>query len=85
MAFSRRWSPLTDDSIRIELAFEGGQIIAAMVSTATADAVERAVTAGAGGTIELDTTDGRITVVVPRVVYLKRYTKGSQPGFLAGG
>jgi len=84
MVSSRRWSALADDSIRIELAFDGGQIIAAMVSSATADAVERAVTAGAGGTIELDTADGRITVVVPRVVYLKRYTKGSQPGFLAG-
>ena len=79
---SRRWSVLADDSIRIELAFEGGQIIAAMVSTAAA-AVERAVTAGAGGTIEPETTDGRINVVVPRVVYLKRYTKGAQPGFLA--
>ncbi|HEX2304241.1 MAG TPA: hypothetical protein VHH57_11510 [Gaiella sp.] len=54
-----------------------------MVSSETADAVERAVTASAGGTLELDTTDGRITVVVPRVVYLKRYTKGAQPGFLA--
>jgi hypothetical protein len=56
-----------------------------MVPSATADAVERAVTAGAGGTIELDTNDGRITVVVPRVVYLKRYTRGAQPGFLAAG
>jgi hypothetical protein len=46
-----------------------------------ADAVERAVTAGAGGTVALDTDDGRMTVAVPRVVYLKRYTRGSQPGF----
>ena len=74
---------MADDSIRIELAFEGGQIIAAMVSPATADSVERAVTAGAGGTVELDTDDGRITVVVPRVVYFKRFTKGAQPGFLS--
>ena len=55
-----------------------------MVASATADAVERAVSAGAGGTVELDTEDGRITVAVPRVVYLKRYTKGSQPGFQSG-
>lgn len=54
-----------------------------MVTSAAAEAVERAVTAGAGGTIDLETTDGRITVVVPRVVYLKRYTKGAQPGFLS--
>ena len=69
--------------IRIELAFEGGQIFAALVTPAAAEAVERAVNAGAGGTIELETVDGRITVVVPRVVYLKRFTKGSQPGFAA--
>ena len=74
---------MSDDSIRIELAFEGGQIIAAMVSPATADAVERAVSASAGGTVDLDTDDGRITVVVPRVVYFKRFTKGAQPGFLS--
>ena len=74
---------MSDDSIRIELAFEGGQIIAAMVSPATADAVERAVSASAGGTVDLDTDDGRITVVVPSVVYFKRFTKGAQPGFLS--
>jgi hypothetical protein len=41
------------------------------------------VGAGAGGTVELDTEDGRITVVVPRVVYFKRFTRGAQPGFLS--
>jgi hypothetical protein len=56
-----------------------------MVSVDTADAVERAVTASAGGTVEIDTDDGRITVVVPRVVYFKRYTRGAQPGFLSAG
>jgi hypothetical protein len=56
-----------------------------VVSPTTADSLERAVTAGAGGTVGLDTDDGRITVVVPRVVYLKRYTKGAQPGFRSAG
>ena len=74
---------MPDDRIRIELAFKGGQIIAALVSPATADAVEQAVTAGAGGTIALDSNDGRITAAVAQVVYLKRYTRGAQPGFLA--
>ena len=37
--------------------------------------------AGAGGAVQLDTQDGRLTVVVPRVVYLKRYPPGSQVGF----
>jgi hypothetical protein len=52
------------------------------VAPDTADALERAINAGAGGMLELATTDGRLTVSVPRVVYLKRYTKGAQPGFL---
>ena len=34
-----------------------------------------------GGTVQLDTQDGRLTVVVPRVTYLKRYPPGSQVGF----
>jgi hypothetical protein len=78
---SRRWCALPDDSIRIELAFDGGQIIAAAVQPDAADAIERAVAAGAGGTGQLDTEDGRLSVVVPRVVYLKRYPPGSQVGF----
>jgi hypothetical protein len=56
-----------------------------MVSSAMADTLERAVSASAGGTVELETDDGHITVVVPRVVYLKRYRKGSQPGFQSAG
>ncbi len=47
-----------------------------MVSVAAADAVERAVAAGSGGTVDIETDDGRITLVVPRIVYLKRYTRG---------
>ena len=54
-----------------------------MVTPQAAEAVERAVNAGDAGTVEMETDDGRIVVVVPRVVYLKRFTKGSQPGFAA--
>ena len=54
-----------------------------MVTPQAAAAVEHAVSSGGGGTVEIETDDGRITVVVSRVVYLKRFTKGSQPGFAA--
>ncbi len=70
-----------DESIRIELAFEGGQIIAALVAQDTADAVERALAASSQGTLQLDTADGRLTVVLPRVVYLKRFARESSVGF----
>ncbi len=61
--------------------FDGGQIVAATVQPETADAIERAVSAGSGATLQLDAVDGRLTVVVPKVVYLKRYPPGSQVGF----
>ena len=54
-----------------------------MVTPQAAEAVENAVNAGSGGTVEIDTEDGRIAIVVSRVMYLKRFTKGSQPGFAA--
>ena len=52
-----------------------------MVTPQAAEAVERAVNSGAAGTVEIETDDGRIAIVVPRVVYLKRYPPGSQVGF----
>jgi hypothetical protein len=51
-----------------------------MVSPAAADEVERAVAAG-NGTVQVDTVDGRITVVAARVTYVKRYGRESAIGF----
>ncbi len=69
------------ESIRIEVAFEGGQILGANVTVESADAIERAVSAGAGGSLALDTDDGRITIVVPQVVFLKRLARDARVGF----
>lgn len=54
-----------------------------MVTPRAAEAVERAVSTGSDGSVEIETEDGRITIIVSRVVYLKRFTKGAQPGFAA--
>ena len=72
------------ESVRIEVAFEGGQIIGANVTPESADALERAVGAGSGGTLSLDADDGRITVVVPQVVYVHRFARDERPGFGIG-
>jgi hypothetical protein len=71
----------TTESVRIEIAFEGGQIIAALVSAEAADALERAVAATAQGTLQLEADDGRISVVLSRVLYLKRYAREATVGF----
>lgn len=69
------------ESIRVELAFEGGQIIAANVPANQAEGLERAISASAQGTFQLDTDDGRISVALSRVVYVKRYAREARVGF----
>ncbi len=69
------------DSVRVELAFDGGSILSALVTVEGADELERALAAEASGTVMLDSTDGRYTVVLSRVVYMKRYARESRVGF----
>jgi hypothetical protein len=69
------------DSVRIELAFDGGAILSALVTVQGADELERALATEAGGTVMLDSADGRYTVALPRVVYMKRYARESRVGF----
>jgi hypothetical protein len=69
------------DSVRVELCFDGGQILGANVTVKGADELERALATDQGGTLMLDTSDGRFTVVLGRVVYMKRYARESRVGF----
>ena len=70
-----------EDSVRIELAFDGGQIMGAFVTVAGADGLEAALAAGTGGTYALDASDGRYSVVLSRIVYVKRFARESRVGF----
>jgi hypothetical protein len=71
---------LTDgDSVRVEVAFDGGQIMSALVTAASAEALERSI--GAEGTLQLDAQDGRYTVALHRVVYVKRFAREARVGF----
>jgi len=69
--------------IRIEVAFDGGQIMGSFVTAASAEALEKALAEGTKTTAILDTEDGPMTVVLARVVYLKRYARDTQVGFIA--
>ena len=71
----------SSDSVRVELAFEGGQIMSAIVTTKGADELERQLSSGGQGTYALDASDGRYTVMLQRVVYLKRFARESRVGF----
>ncbi len=69
------------DRIRVEVGFDGGQGLAALVSTETADALEAALEQGSESAFRLDAEDGRYTLALRRVVYVKRYAKESRVGF----
>jgi hypothetical protein len=75
------------ERVRIEIAFDGGQIMSALVSTAGADALEQALgaadlRAGTGeAALALDAEDGRYTIALQRVVYVKRFLRESRVGF----
>ena len=71
----------SDQRIRIELAFDGGQIIGALVETASADALERALDSGSDDAVLVEAQDGTFRVVPKRVVYYKRYRPGGRVGF----
>jgi hypothetical protein len=66
---------------RIEVGFEGSQIMSALVTSQAADELETALSNGTGGTLALDAEDGRYTVALNRVVYLKRFAREGRLGF----
>jgi hypothetical protein len=74
----------TDDRVRVELGFEGGQVIGGFVDTASADQLERALHEDGPRVVVLKTEDGPYHVVVPSVAYFRRFTRASRVGFGSG-
>ena len=72
------------DRLRIEIAFDGGQVMSAHVQTSTADEVEQALDSGVGGTVQVEAEDGRYTISLARIVYVKRYSREGRVGFSGG-
>ena len=71
----------SDDRVRLEVAFDGGQTIAALVTAAVADELQRVLDAPDGGVFELEAEDGRYVVALRRVVYVKRFSRETRIGF----
>jgi len=69
------------ERIRVEIGFHGGQIMGAVVDTDTVDRLERALASGDDGALALDVEDGRYTVALSRIVYVKRFAREGRVGF----
>jgi hypothetical protein len=69
------------ERVRVEIGFDGGQIMGALVTAQSADELERELASANGKTIALDAADGRYVIALGRVVYVKRFVRDSRVGF----
>jgi hypothetical protein len=72
---------VADELVRVEIGFAGGQILSWLVTIESADALDRKLGAGGSGTLSLDAQEGTVTLVLDRVLYVKRYARESRVGF----
>jgi hypothetical protein len=70
--------------VRIEVGFDGGQIMGALVTPQSAEELERALGSGGDGVLGLDADDGHYSLALRRIVYIKRFSRESRVGFGAG-
>jgi hypothetical protein len=74
----------SNDRVRVEIAFDGNQVLSVYVPSSTADDLDRAL-AGDQESLSFESEDGRYTVQVRKVVYVKRLGRESRVGFGAAG
>jgi hypothetical protein len=71
---------MPSERARLEIAFVGGQALAAIVDASNADAFQKAL-ASSNGVFELEAEDGRYVIALERVVYVKRFARETRIGF----
>jgi hypothetical protein len=69
------------ERVRIEVAFEGGHVISALVDDAAAGDLAAAIDRGDESGFDLEADDGRYTLNLNRVVYVKRHAREARVGF----
>ena len=69
-----------NERVRIQLAFEGGQVVAALVTQAAADGLAAALSKEEP-VFDLETEDGTYLVALGKVVYVKRSSRETHIGF----
>jgi hypothetical protein len=69
------------ERIRVEIAFDGQQVLSVLMPLDAADELDRRLGAAGDGSFSFDAEDGRYTISLPRVVYVKRFARESRVGF----
>jgi hypothetical protein len=68
-----------DERLRIQIAFEGGQMVSAIVADAAFAQLRSAL--GADTIVEIETEDGTIVIPTRSVAYVKRFSRETSIGF----
>jgi hypothetical protein len=74
-----------DERVHVELAFEGGQTLRAIVREQSAKELEVALGRSTDGTFELEAEDGTYVLALRSLVYLKRFARETRIGFGGAG
>jgi hypothetical protein len=69
------------DRVRIEIFFDGGQGLGALVPVSTAEELERSLGSSSDGNFAFEAEDGHYTVILRRVVFIKRFLREGRVGF----
>ena len=69
------------ERIRIELAFDGQQVLSVLVPQQTAEDLDRALAGDHDTSYSFEAEDGRYTILLKRVVFVKRFARESRVGF----
>lgn len=76
---------MPEESVHVELAFEGGQTLRAVVLDASIDELKAALASGSESAFELEAEDGTYVIALSSVVYVKRFARETRIGFGAAG
>jgi hypothetical protein len=72
---------MTDNErTRIEIAFDGQQVLSVLVPLQTAEDLDRALAGDHDTSYSFESEDGRYTILLRRVVYVKRFARESRVG-----
>jgi hypothetical protein len=74
----------SNEWVTVEIGFDGGQIMGARLDESSAEQLEVALDKEQEGSLIVMADDGRYTIALRRVVYLKRFTREARLGFSSG-
>ena len=71
----------SNEFVRLEVGFRGGEVLAARVAAKDADALEDRLRARDDAVVALEAQDARFLVVLAQVLFVKRYAREARVGF----